>query len=60
MLLIILPNWKKNLVPEDTIVGTNEGCVECNSLSIAESDSKGIKEVYLLGLKDKIIDDDVI
>ena len=43
---------------EDTMLGTNEGCVECNSLGISEFPSEDIKEGSLLGLRDNINDGD--
>ena len=60
MVSLIIPNWANTLVPEDTMFGNNECSNECNSLGITESKSEGIKEGPLLGLKDNIIDGDVI
>ena len=39
---------------------TNEDCVKCKSIGITESDAEGINEGPLLGLKDNIIESDVL
>ena len=41
-------------------LGTDEGSDEFNALGINEWDSKGIKDLPLLGLKDDIIDGDIL
>ena len=38
----------------------NENFVECNSIGITESDCEGIKDRTLLGLKENIIQGDMI
>ena len=38
----------------------NENFVECNSIGITESDCEGIKDRTLLGLKENIIQDDML
>ena len=60
LVLLIIPNWENDLVPEDTMVGTNEFSDEYESLGMTYSDSEGIKEGFLLELKDHIIDCDVL
>ena len=42
------------------MLGTNEDCVESNSLGRTEPDSERIKEGPSLGLEDNIIDGDVL
>ena len=48
------------MVPEDTMVGTNECNDECNSLCITESDYEAIKDGIILRMEDTIIYGDVI
>ena len=42
------------------MLGTNDGCVEYTTLGVNESEYEGIKEGTSLGLKDNIIDGDIL